>query len=38
MTEIHELETPLKRLRLSGILDTLEDRNKRGRHGQVELH
>ncbi len=28
MTEIHELETPLKRLRLSGILDTLDVRNQ----------
>ena len=28
MTEIHELETPLKRLRLSGILDTLDTRNQ----------
>lgn len=28
MTDIHELETPLKRLRLSGILDTLETRNQ----------
>jgi DNA replication protein DnaC len=28
MTQIHELESPLKRLRLSGILDSLEVRNQ----------
>lgn len=28
MTQMHELQTPLKRLRLSGILDSLEVRNQ----------
>jgi DNA replication protein DnaC len=30
----HQLETPLKRLRLSGILDTLEVRNQQAIDGQ----
>lgn len=34
MELMHQLETPLKRLRLSGILDTLATRNQQAIDGQ----